>query len=93
MGGATFGDASASAALAAVAFRSAVLDPHTFGANYTTAATQILTSIVNSVDDLGVMHSVVDPLVWGSVGILSTEGQAFGLMMLSAYQAWLSTQH
>ncbi|KIJ36672.1 hypothetical protein M422DRAFT_61143 [Sphaerobolus stellatus SS14] len=91
-GGATFGDASASAALAAVAFRSAVIDPQTFGSNYTNIATQIMTSIVGSVDNLGLMNPVVDPLNWGSVGTLSTEAQAFGLMMMQAYLDWVKTQ-
>lgn len=91
-GGATFGDSSSSAALAAVAFREAVLDPSIFGSNYTSTATQILKTIVGNVDNLGVMSPVVDPLVWGSVGILSTEGQAFGLMMVKAYEDWASSR-
>jgi len=71
-----------------VAYRSAVLNPRVFGANYTNVADKIRQAITKGVDDLGVMSPVVDPLNWGNQGILSTEGQAFGLMLFAAYKAW-----
>lgn len=91
-GGPSFGDSSSSAALSSVAFRSAVLDPKMFGRNYTNAATNIMNSIVRGLDNLGVMSSVVDPLQWGQVGILSTEAQAFGVMMIRAHRDWVNSR-
>ncbi|KAI5120135.1 hypothetical protein M0805_001903 [Coniferiporia weirii] len=88
-GGATFGDASSSAALAAAAYRAAVISPETFGANYTYTARRIAGAVLGSVDDLGVVSPYVDPLNWGQVGLLSTEGQAFALMLLAAWRDWL----
>jgi len=88
IGGPTFGDASSSAALASVAYRSAVLNPRIFGANYTRTADKIRRAITRGVDNLGVMSPVVDPLNWSDLGILSTEGQAFGLMLFAAWKAW-----
>ena len=90
-GGARFGDAAASSALAAVAFRSAVLDERTFGGNYTKAATNIMNSVLGSLDDLGILKPVANPLSWQTVSILSTEGQSFGLMMLAAHRDWHNT--
>ncbi|KZT18415.1 Six-hairpin glycosidase [Neolentinus lepideus HHB14362 ss-1] len=86
VGGATFGDCSSSAALSSVAYRGAKLWPDVFGLNYTVAADKIRQAVVSGVTDLGLLSPVVDPLNWGQVGILSTEGQAFGLMMLSAWK-------
>ncbi|KAF8523281.1 Six-hairpin glycosidase [Hysterangium stoloniferum] len=91
IGGPAFGDAAASAALASVAFRSAVLHPKVFGKNYTDTASKIRKSILDGVDNLGVISPVVNPLVWTETGTLSTEGQAFGLMLMAAYDAWKST--
>lgn len=88
-GGATFSDASSSAALASVAYRAATIDPQVFGPNYTTIAGKIRDAIFAGVDDLGVMSPLVDPLNWGSIGILSTEGQSFGLMLFAAWKEWL----
>ncbi|KAF8479941.1 hypothetical protein JB92DRAFT_3042197 [Gautieria morchelliformis] len=91
-GGPTFGDAASSAALASVAYRSAVLDPVVFGANYTNAASKIRAAVTKGVDNLGVISPLVDPLNWSQEGKLSTEGQAFGLMLLAAWDAWMQTQ-
>ncbi|KAH8109292.1 hypothetical protein DFH11DRAFT_1843284 [Phellopilus nigrolimitatus] len=88
-GGATFGDASSSAALASVAYRAAVMDSNTFGGNYTDAASRLANAVLSSVDDLGVISPYVNPLSWQEIGILSTEGQAFALMLLSAWRDWL----
>ena len=88
-GGANFSEASSSAALASVAYRAATINPSVFGSNYTTIAGKIRDAIFAGIDDLGVMSPLVDPLNWGSVGILSTEGQAFGLMMFAAWKEWL----
>lgn len=86
-GGPNFSDASASSALASVAFRSAVANPTVFGKNYTDVASKILTAVLNGVDNLGVLSPVVDPLSWSQIGILSTEAQAFGIMMIEAHNA------
>ncbi|KAL5524747.1 hypothetical protein ACEPAF_9893 [Sanghuangporus sanghuang] len=85
----TFGDASSSAALASVAYRAAVINPNAFGPNYTEAAGRLASAVLNSVDDLGVISPYVDPLVWDQIGLLSTEGQAFALMMVAAMRDWL----
>ncbi|KAF8581036.1 Six-hairpin glycosidase [Ramaria rubella] len=91
-GGPTFGDAASSAALASVAFRSAVIHPSTFGSKYTDTATKIRNAVIGGVDDLGVISPLVNPLIWTEVGILSTEGQAFGLMLLAAETAWMESK-
>lgn len=91
-GGPTFGDAASSAALASVAYRSAVLNPRVFGTNYTNTASKIRQAVMNGVDNLGVISPLVDPLNWTQEGLLSTEGQAFGLMLLAAWDAWMATQ-
>ncbi|KAL5501362.1 hypothetical protein ACEPAH_8622 [Sanghuangporus vaninii] len=88
----TFGDASSSAALASVAYRAAVISPNAFGSNYTEAAGRLANAVLNSVDDLGVISPYVDPLVWDQIGLLSTEGQAFALMMIAAMRDWLLTK-
>ncbi|KAL5482865.1 hypothetical protein ACEPAI_9460 [Sanghuangporus weigelae] len=88
----TFGDASSSAALASVAYRAAVINPNVFGSNYTEAAGRLANAVLNSVDDLGIISPYVDPLVWDQIGLLSTEGQAFTLMMIAAMRDWLLTK-
>ena len=35
------------------------------------------------------MAPVVDPLRWGDVGEVSTEAQAFGVMMMAAWRDYL----
>ncbi|GJJ15870.1 hypothetical protein Clacol_010148 [Clathrus columnatus] len=92
-GGPTFGDASASSALASVAFRVAVLNPTVFGKNYTDTASKIYNAVLNGVSNLGVLSPVVDPLSWSQTGLLSTEAQAFGIMMIEAYNAWSNSKH
>ncbi|KAH7923342.1 Six-hairpin glycosidase [Leucogyrophana mollusca] len=88
-GGPSFGDASASAALASVAYRVATLYPEQFGANYTRTAARIRNAVLGGVTNLGTLSPVVNPLVWNETGLLSTEAQAFGLMMLSAWKDWI----
>ncbi|KZT25813.1 Six-hairpin glycosidase [Neolentinus lepideus HHB14362 ss-1] len=85
-GGPTFSDCSSSAAFSSVAYRGAKLWPHVFGLNYIAVADRIRQAVVSGVTDLGLLSPVVDPLNWGQIGILSTEAQAFGLMMLSAWK-------
>jgi hypothetical protein len=89
MGGPSFGDCSASAALASVAYRGAKLYPRTFGANYTDKACKIRDAVIDGVDSMGVLSPVVDPLGWDKLGVLSAEGQAFALMMFAAWKDWL----
>ena len=91
-GGPTFGDAASSAALASVAYRSAVLNPAVFGANYTNTADKIRVAVTKGVDNLGLISPLVDPLSWSQEGKLSIEGQAFGLMLLAAWSAWMQTR-
>jgi len=68
-----------------------VRHPSVFGVNYTTTASRIRDAIIRGMDDLGVMSPVVDPLNWGQPGTLSTEGQAFGLMLFAAWKDWIDT--
>ncbi|KAL5524746.1 hypothetical protein ACEPAF_9892 [Sanghuangporus sanghuang] len=86
----TFGDAAASAALASVAYRAAVISSDVFGSNYTEIAGRIAKAVLNGVDEIGVISPYVDPLSWEEVGLLSTEGQAFALMMVAGWRAWLT---
>lgn len=89
-GNATFGDASSSAALASVTYRVLTLYPTIFStANYSTAADQMSAAVINGVTELGLMAPVVDPLSWSAVGVVSTEAQAFGLMMIAAWKDYL----
>ncbi|KAH7915468.1 hypothetical protein BJ138DRAFT_90063 [Hygrophoropsis aurantiaca] len=87
-GGPAFGDASSSAALASVAYRVAALYPQQFGRNYTHVAARVRNAVLGGVTNLGTLSPVVNPLVWNETGLLSTESQAFGLMMLSAWRDW-----
>jgi hypothetical protein len=68
-----------------------VLHPTVFGENYTIAASKIRDAIIRGVDNLGVMSPLVDPLNWNQTGTLSTEGQAFGLMLFAAWKDWIAT--
>ncbi|EGN93966.1 hypothetical protein SERLA73DRAFT_189110 [Serpula lacrymans var. lacrymans S7.3] len=86
IGGPTFDDASASAALASVAYRSVTLFPHQFGSNYTTVANKLRDAVLSRVTNLGTLSPVVDPLNWDAQGLLSTEAQSFALMMFSAWR-------
>lgn len=89
-GGVSFGgDGSASAAIASVAYRAATIFPDTFGCNYTKAAAKVRDAIIEGINDLGLLDPVVDPLNWTAKGIVSTEGQAFGLMMFAAWGDYL----
>lgn len=88
-GGPNFGDASSSAALASVAYRVAKLYPDQFGSNYTDIAANIRDAVLGGVTNLGTVSPVVNPLVWTETGLLSTEAQAFTLMMISAWRDWI----
>jgi hypothetical protein len=88
-GGETFGDSSASAALVSAAYRAAKFFPEMFGCNYTEIAGEIRDAVIRGVDYMGLLTPVVNPLDPHAVGILSTEGQAFSLMMFAAWRDWL----
>ncbi|KAG2147404.1 Six-hairpin glycosidase-like protein [Suillus bovinus] len=93
-GGPSFSDAASSAALASVAYRVAHLFPQEFGTNYTHVATKIRDAVVGNITNLGIMQPIANPLpdpfpYWNETGLLSTESQAFGLMMLSAWRDWI----
>lgn len=91
-GGETFGESAASAALVSVAYRAAVLFPDIFGSNYTEIAGQIRDAVINGVDEMGLLTPLVNPLDFHNKGILSTEGQSFGLMMFAAWRDWIASQ-
>ena len=88
-GGPTFLDASSSAALASVAYRGVTYYPDIFGANYTPIADSIRDAVFSRITNLGTVSPVVNPLNWDEEGLLSTEAQAFGLMMFSAWRDML----
>ncbi|OAX37442.1 hypothetical protein K503DRAFT_783637 [Rhizopogon vinicolor AM-OR11-026] len=46
-------------------------------------------AVLGNVMNLGTLQPKVDPLDWAQVGLLSTELQAFGLMMVSAWRDWI----
>ena len=73
--------------MASVALRSVVSFPETFGVNYIIKALKIRDAIVRRIDSMGVLDPVVDPLSWSAKGILSTEAQAFTLMMFAGWKA------
>jgi len=86
IGGPTFVDASSSAAMASVAYRSATLFPQQFGRNYTAVANKVRDAVLSRVTNLGTLSPVVNPLNWDGQGLLSTEAQSFALMMFSAWR-------
>lgn len=94
IGGPSFPDAASSAALASVAYRVAHLFPQKFDTNYTDVAARIRDAVMGNITNLGTLQPITDPLpdpfpYWNSTGLLSTESQAFGLMMLSAWRDWI----
>ncbi|KAG2066895.1 Six-hairpin glycosidase [Suillus decipiens] len=94
-GGPSFPDAASSAAFASVAYRVARHFPKHFDvAHYTDVAAKIRDAVVDNITNLGTLHPIVNPLpdpfpYWNETGLLSTESQAFGLMMLSAWRDWI----
>ncbi|EJD42739.1 Six-hairpin glycosidase [Auricularia subglabra TFB-10046 SS5] len=89
----TFSDASASAALAAVAYRVRTLYPDIFGDSYSNTAATIRQNILDRLDpELGIVRPVVDPITWGATGTMSTEAQAFFIMMMTAWRDWIAAQ-
>ncbi|CAE6411710.1 unnamed protein product [Rhizoctonia solani] len=84
----TFGDAAASALLAATAYRAAHRWPADFGKFYTDGANKINESVMSKITDLGLLSPIVDPLSWNVKGVLGTEAQAFGLMMYAGWKDW-----
>ncbi|KLO09955.1 Six-hairpin glycosidase [Schizopora paradoxa] len=82
-------DSSSAAALASVAYRAAAMNPSMFGTNYTDIAGLLRDAVFSGIDDLGVLSPVVDPLNAAAIGTLSTEAQAFGLMMMAAWRDWI----
>ncbi|EJT96734.1 Six-hairpin glycosidase [Dacryopinax primogenitus] len=87
--GVSFSDASASGAIAAAAYRAMTLWPSVFPSHtFLNPAEKIFNTIVPGVDELGLVNPVVDPLNWSSIGTVSTEAQAFALMMSAAKRAY-----
>ncbi|KAH7885496.1 hypothetical protein F5I97DRAFT_1956827 [Phlebopus sp. FC_14] len=87
--GPSFGDASSTGALASVAYRAATLWPDQFGSNYTSTAANMRDAVLGGITNLGTVSPVVNPLVWNETGLLSTEAQAFSLMMFSGWRDYL----
>ncbi|KIM65854.1 hypothetical protein SCLCIDRAFT_1211853 [Scleroderma citrinum Foug A] len=90
IGGPDFSDVASSAALASVAYRVTTLYPEQFDHSYADTAGKIRAAVLDGVTDLGMLSPVVNPLTGCETGLLSTEAQAFGLMMLSAWRDWIS---
>jgi len=87
--GVSFSDASASSAIATAAYRAVALWPSVFPTEaFLPPAEKIFYAVVPHVDELGLVNPVVDPLNWSSVGTVSTEAQAFALMMSAAKRAY-----
>ncbi|KAH7100249.1 Six-hairpin glycosidase [Auriculariales sp. MPI-PUGE-AT-0066] len=87
---AQFGDAASSAALAAVAYRCVTHWPSIFSADYINTANSIRTAIIDRIDpELGLIRPVVDPVSWRATGSISTEGQAFFVMMMAAWRDYI----
>ncbi|CAE6428714.1 unnamed protein product [Rhizoctonia solani] len=84
----TFGDAAASALLAATAYRAVTIWPEDFDSYYTDKAHKIKGAVMEGITDLGLLSPIVDPLRWHQRGILGTEAQAFGIMMYTAWRDW-----
>ena len=66
------------------------MDPARYGSNYAEIAGRLRDAVLGGIDDLGIMSPVVDPLVMNQPGTLSTEAQAFALMMFAAWRDWLN---
>ncbi|KAH7098847.1 Six-hairpin glycosidase [Auriculariales sp. MPI-PUGE-AT-0066] len=87
----TFGDSAGSSCLASVVYRAAKTWPEQFDKKkYLDVANAIRKTILNDLDDLGLMKSIVDPLKWDQKGVVSTEGQSFGLMMMAAWRDYFN---
>ncbi|KZO90365.1 Six-hairpin glycosidase [Calocera viscosa TUFC12733] len=87
--GVSFSDASASGAIAAAAYRAITLWPSVFPSQtFLAPAETIFNAIVPQIDELGLVNPVVDPLNWSSIGVVSTEAQAFALMMSAAKRTY-----
>ncbi|KAH7343911.1 hypothetical protein B0J17DRAFT_693554 [Rhizoctonia solani] len=84
----TFGDAAASALLAATVYRAVNMWPADVGASYIDNADKIKESVMAKITDLGLLPPIVDPVSWHEKGILDTEAQAFGIMMYAAWRDW-----
>ncbi|KAG2086547.1 uncharacterized protein F5147DRAFT_748606 [Suillus discolor] len=94
IGGPSFPDAASTIALASVAYRVAYIFPQQFGKHYTHVAAKIRDTVICNITNLGTLQPIVDPLpdpfpYWNQTGLLSTEAQAFGLMMFSAWRDWI----
>ncbi|KAM0786979.1 hypothetical protein ACM66B_002397 [Microbotryomycetes sp. NB124-2] len=85
----TFGDATSTALLTSVAYRLAQFDVTN---EFLDQANVLRNKIYNSIStQTGILSPVVDPLNFGqrlSSGGISPEGQAFVLLMESAYRDW-----
>ena len=56
-------------------------------------AATIRESILTRFDrELGFVRPVVDPIAWRETGDVSTEAQAFFLMMMSAWRDWIADE-
>jgi hypothetical protein len=76
-----------------VYYRLAALYPSRFSPSQSPllakGAETLRTAVLNGANELGEVGPAVNPLVWDQVGVVSTEGQAFALMMIAAWRDWL----
>ncbi|GAA6064633.1 hypothetical protein JCM10212_000602 [Sporobolomyces blumeae] len=85
----SFSDAAGSALLASAAYRLAVLDPKGDYASILASAATIRAAVNSGVDSSsGLLSPVVDPLAFAQQGKTSPEGQAFVLLLHSAWRDW-----
>lgn len=82
----TFTDAASAALLVSVSYRLAQLKLSTSTLDKAEATRPVIYRQVNS--RTGVLSPVVDPLSYGNEGSESPEGQAFVLLMESAWRDW-----
>ncbi|KAF2437483.1 hypothetical protein P171DRAFT_437851 [Karstenula rhodostoma CBS 690.94] len=95
-----FGEISGTSILAATALRVAVLEPKTFGREYTDWAVEkmgVVDGHINTEEgaDKGIVAPAVNPLNWWDTTPYTTgspEGQSFVVLLHAAYRDWRKTQ-
>lgn len=91
-----FGEISGTSILAATALRVVVLDPETFGEEYTAWAVKKMDVVNGHIDETagdnyGIVSPAVNPLNWNDPNPFTTgspEGQGFVVLLHAAYRDW-----
>lgn len=91
-----FGEISGTSVLAATALRVAVLEPETFGEEYSSWAVKKMDAVDGHIDategdDYGIVSPAVNPLDWHDTNPYTTgspEGQSFVVLLHAAYRDW-----